>query len=114
MTGKEFLNSKWMAAARRPGAARDLTSRLARWTSRVRNLKLLSRARELYAYFQSGRVTRMEKALVLAALLYLISPVDVVPDWIPVAGLVDDLGVATFVLRYILKKVDASQAIEGT
>jgi uncharacterized membrane protein YkvA (DUF1232 family) len=38
-------------------------------------------------------------------LLYLITPVDFVPDWIPVAGLLDDAGVAALVLDYVLKRM---------
>lgn len=33
------------------------------------------------------------KAMAIGALLYLISPIDIVPDIIPIAGLADDVGV---------------------
>jgi uncharacterized membrane protein YkvA (DUF1232 family) len=36
-----------------------------------------------------------QKALSLGALIYLISPIDAVPDIIPVVGLLDDVGVIT-------------------
>ena len=45
--------------------------------------------------------------------LQVLSPLDVVPDWIPLAGLMDDLGVATFVLNYVFGQLDADKPIEG-
>lgn len=48
------------------------------------------------------RVPRRRK-LVLAALLpYLAMPFDVVPDFIPIAGYLDDAVLVAFALRYVL------------
>ncbi len=51
--------------------------------------------------------------LLLAALAYLISPIDLIPDAIPLIGWLDDLGVATFVLQFIHKKL-SGQAIDSS
>jgi uncharacterized membrane protein YkvA (DUF1232 family) len=49
------------------------------------------------------RVPRRKK-LVLAALVpYLALPIDLVPDFIPVAGYLDDAVLVAFVLRYVLR-----------
>ncbi len=49
------------------------------------------------------RVPRRKK-LVLAALVpYLALPFDIVPDFIPVAGYLDDAVLVAFVLRYVLR-----------
>lgn len=45
-----------------------------------------------------------EKAIAIGALVYLISPLDVVPDFIPVAGLADDAAIIT-TAAYKLSKV---------
>lgn len=45
------------------------------------------------------------KAGVALALLYLISPVDLLPDVLPVVGVVDDLIVVPLVLRWLLRKL---------
>ena len=42
-----------------------------------------------------------DKATIIGALGYLISPLDVVPDAIPIAGLSDDLAVLIYVLNRI-------------
>lgn len=39
------------------------------------------------------------KALLLVGVLYLISPVDIIPDSIPLVGLVDDIVVLPFIVR---------------
>ena len=46
-------------------------------------------------------VKKGDKALIVGALGYMISPLDAVPDAIPIVGLTDDLAV----LVYVLKKV---------
>jgi len=61
--------------------------------------KLVYAALILYYTLQSESVSLKDKTMILAALGYLISPLDVMPDAIPIAGLSDDLGVLLYVLR---------------
>lgn len=63
--------------------------------------KLVYAALILYYTLQSDKVSRADKAMIIGALGYMISPLDVIPDAIPIAGLTDDLAV----LLYVLKKV---------
>lgn len=42
-----------------------------------------------------------DKAIIVGALGYLISPIDVIPDAIPIVGLTDDLAVLLYVLNKI-------------
>jgi len=37
--------------------------------------------------------------------LYVLSPVDLVPDWIPLVGIVDDLVLVPFAIRWLLKRL---------
>ena len=55
----------------------------------------------LYYTLQSDNVSLKDKAIIIGALGYLLSPLDIIPDPIPIAGLGDDLAV----LLYVLKKV---------
>jgi len=63
--------------------------------------KLVYSALILFYTLQSDKVSKSDKAIIIGALGYMISPLDVVPDAIPIAGLTDDLAV----LLYVLKKV---------
>jgi uncharacterized membrane protein YkvA (DUF1232 family) len=49
------------------------------------------------------RVPRRRKLLVAAAAGYLALPFDLVPDFVPVAGQLDDVLVLAFVLRHLLR-----------
>ena len=67
--------------------------------------KMVYAALILYYTLESDKVTLKDKAIIIGALGYLISPLDVVPDAIPIAGLSDDLAVLIFVLHKIWNDV---------
>jgi uncharacterized membrane protein YkvA (DUF1232 family) len=48
------------------------------------------------------RVPRRRKALLLALVAYLALPFDLVPDFIPVAGQLDDVVIVALILRYFV------------
>lgn len=72
--------------------------------------KLVYAALILYYTLQSKSVSIKDKAIILGALGYLISPLDVMPDAIPIAGLTDDLAVLIYVLKKIW--VDVSDEVK--
>jgi uncharacterized membrane protein YkvA (DUF1232 family) len=47
--------------------------------------------RLLWGLFRDPRVSLFDKGLVLAAIAYAISPLDLIPDFIPVIGQADDV-----------------------
>lgn len=67
--------------------------------------KLVYVALILYYTLQSDKVSLADKALIIGALGYLISPIDVIPDAIPIAGLSDDLAALLYVLNKVLVEV---------
>jgi uncharacterized membrane protein YkvA (DUF1232 family) len=48
--------------------------------------------------------------MVVVAIIYFVSPIDLIPDWIPIAGYIDDAAVIAFVIRQI--KVDLDNFLE--
>lgn len=68
--------------------------------------KLVYIALILYYLMQSDKVSLKDKAIIIGALGYLISPIDVVPDAIPIAGLADDLTVLLYALGKVWSQVD--------
>jgi uncharacterized membrane protein YkvA (DUF1232 family) len=74
-------------------------------------VKLVYAALLLYYTLESDKVSIKDKAIIIGALGYLISPLDVIPDAIPIAGLGDDLAV----LIYVLHKVwgDVSEEVKA-
>ena len=70
--------------------------------------KLVYAALILFYTLQSDKVSTKDKALIIGALGYLISPLDVVPDAIPIVGLGDDLAVLIYVLKLVWTDIDPS------
>lgn len=58
------------------------------------------------------RVPRSSKAWLWFALAWLVSPIDLVPEFIPVAGPLDDAIVAALVLRHVLRRTDRTVLAE--
>ena len=55
----------------------------------------------LFYTLQSKDVSVKDKAIIVGALGYLITPLDVLPDAIPIMGLGDDLTVLVYVINKI-------------
>ncbi|MGB5287269.1 MAG: YkvA family protein [Ignavibacteriaceae bacterium] len=55
----------------------------------------------LYRYMKDPQVKWYRKAIVVAALIYFIVPIDTIPDMTPFFGYLDDLGVITALLKYL-------------
>jgi uncharacterized membrane protein YkvA (DUF1232 family) len=69
---------------------------------------LMTLVRLIRAYFggEYKEVPWETIALALGAVIYFVSPVDLIPDFIPVAGYVDDAAVIAFVIASLKNDLD--------
>ena len=86
-------------------SATDFVDKISRIAKRA-GAKLVYAALILYYTLQSEKVSKTDKALIIGALGYMISPLDAIPDAIPIVGLTDDLGVLIYVLRKVWVNVE--------
>jgi uncharacterized membrane protein YkvA (DUF1232 family) len=89
--GKEFVEENFWAKLEKVGT----------------KLSFLKDIKALFNYMLNSDVPWYRKAVVVGALIYFISPLDSVPDFIPFAGYLDDLGVITTVLKFLGKELNA-------
>ena len=66
----------------------------------------------LRALGKDERVPRSSKMLVGGALLWVASPIDLIPEFIPVLGPLDDILVVTLVLRHLVRTAGPDVVVE--
>ena len=101
---KNFQHSDWVRKGKCEWAKRKVFSEFSRWVAEMKNSRLAERANKLWAILLEGGLRKSDVAAVIGALLYLISPFDLIVDFLPVVGLLDDLFVVTSMLKYFGRK----------
>ncbi|MFW6192982.1 MAG: YkvA family protein [Gemmatimonadota bacterium] len=66
----------------------------------------------LYRLLGDDRVSLLDRVIFGAALVYLFVPMDLVPDWIPALGQLDDLVVVGITLDRLLHRTDEAVLAE--
>jgi len=106
LVGAAVLVTSWavlVLLARRlpPGLARDLASVLPACVTTVRRL------------WRDPRVPRRARVVVAFAGLWVISPIDLIPEFLPVIGPLDDIVVIALALRYAGRQVPRDVILEA-
>ena len=65
--------------------------------------KVWDKVTQLWEAFKSPETPASLKAIIIGGLIYMVSPVDLIPDVIPVVGLLDDAGVIGLVFSQFLR-----------
>jgi uncharacterized membrane protein YkvA (DUF1232 family) len=92
-----------LAAAKRlpPGILKDLAGFLPACLTTVRRLR------------NDSRVPRRAKVAILLAGLWLLSPIDLLPEFLPIIGPLDDVLVVALALRYAARRVPREVLLEA-
>src|SRR5204862_1052583 len=91
-----------LLAARLPdGAAKDLAAFLPGCVTMLRRLR------------GDPRVPRRAKVVVGIALVWAISPIDLIPEFLPVIGPLDDIVVIALALRFAARRVPREVVLEA-
>ncbi len=80
-----------------------MISRLAAWRERAARLRLETYA--LYLAYRDRRVPWYARAFALLVVAYAFSPIDLVPDFVPVLGYLDDLVLVPLGVALALKMI---------
>jgi uncharacterized membrane protein YkvA (DUF1232 family) len=84
-----------------PGAAKDLAAVLPACATTVRRLRT------------DPRVPRKAKLAVLVAGIWVASPIDLIPEFLPVIGPLDDVVVVALALRYAARQIPREVIFEA-
>lgn len=64
------------------------------------------------ALLRGRRVPTKAKLAIAAAVVWLLSPLDAIPDVVPALGILDDVVVLVAAVRYFLEQMDTAPAIQ--
>jgi uncharacterized membrane protein YkvA (DUF1232 family) len=84
-----------------PGLAKDLATVLPACVTTARRLR------------KDPRVPRTVKVAVAIAALWVLSPIDLIPEFLPVIGPLDDIVVVALALRYAARRVPPEALVEA-
>jgi uncharacterized membrane protein YkvA (DUF1232 family) len=101
---REYGDDRLEAVAGSPRSARDTLREIALF---LPNFVVL-----LKRLITDPRVPRKSKLILGGTVLYLVSPIDVIPDFVPGLGQLDDIVIALLALHSILNRVDDEVVIE--
>src|SRR5215469_9884248 len=66
----------------------------------------------LFGLLRDERVSRADKAILAGTILYVISPLDIIPDFIPFIGQVDDAYLIAISLLRLLNRAERDVVLE--
>jgi uncharacterized membrane protein YkvA (DUF1232 family) len=67
---------------------------------------MLVRLRNLPAYLIDPEIPLLRRGALVLAVLYILSPVDAIPDVVPVVGWLDDIGVMGMLVGALMRGLD--------
>lgn len=107
-------NSKWAKAVNSPAMQDLLLKQIPSLLKKLGNTPFANRAGKALELFKVAKskgadlLTARNVIILGAALLYLLSPLDCIPDLIPVVGWLDDAGVLALAIGFVMARLNGS------
>ncbi|MCD8350545.1 MAG: DUF1232 domain-containing protein [Planctomycetaceae bacterium] len=77
-------------------------------------MNLVERVKTLWKLFTGGGMSKADKIIMLIAVVYCLSPIDIIPDVAPMVGFLDDFLVILATLRHLSNKPETAEASAET
>jgi uncharacterized membrane protein YkvA (DUF1232 family) len=88
------------------GKLKEVDWKKVNFSSAGEKFSVLGRLVKAYALGHYRDIQLKSILLVLAAIIYFINPIDLLPDMLPVTGFTDDLGVLLWVYNSVSAEID--------
>lgn len=85
---------------------KDTNLKDVRFSGAVEKFSVLGRLIRAYAMGRYRDIPWKNLLLIVAAIFYFVSPIDLLPDMLPITGLTDDMGVLMWVYHTLSKEID--------
>lgn len=93
-------------------SVRKFTAKLLKYAKKM-GVKLSYYSILLFFSYQSPNTSKKDKLVIAGALGYLIFPIDLIPDFIPVIGFADDLSIIVYAVSRVISNIDHDMKIRA-
>lgn len=109
---KKIDHKQEIKKAQKHFSARKFTTKLLKYAKKM-GVKLSYYSMLLFYSYQSPHTSKKDKLVIAGALGYLIVPVDLIPDFIPVIGFADDLSIIVYAVSRVISNIDRDMKIRA-
>ena len=113
---KEYLNSVWPSvgndSSERDRVRNNFHKKVKETKSIIKDKDFFKKAKEMFNHFKKS--TDFTCTIIAsAALSYFIAPIDMIPDFIPIAGYIDDIAVISGAYKEFKKFLSIHELVKG-
>lgn len=94
-------------------SVRKFTEKILKYAKKM-GIKLTYYSLLLFYAYQSPHTLKKDKLTIAGALGYLILPIDLIPDLIPVVGFADDLSIIVYAIYRVISNIDHDIKVRAT
>lgn len=102
---EELQSSEFYKNAQKPESEEKINSGFSKLITQIMHFPIASTVILMFRYFNDEEIPKNKKILIATGLLYFVTPIDFIPDSIPILGLLDDIGVLSMVASYMMDEL---------